>query len=261
MDAIEITNTKLIICSISVILVSISTFLLKIKVAQNILISAFRAVAQLFLVGLILKELFKMDNIYLVMLTAIWMIFWAAITINGRIKNRPTSIFWPALFSMFICSLSITLFATTFIIQTDPLKAQYFIPILGMILGNAMNGITLSINHLLNNLKIKRYEINQYLFLGATYKEATQLIFADSIRAGLIPIINTLMSVGLVTLPGMMTGQILAGADPLNAIKYQIIVMFLILAAITFGSIITTYMIRAKCFTHDDVLSENLFRK
>jgi putative ABC transport system permease protein len=118
-----------------------------------------------------------------------------------------------------------------------------------MIISNSMNAISISLDRLFSDLRKQRDEVELALCLGATYQEATGTILRETIRAGMIPSINSMMTVGLASIPGMMTGQILAGSDPVIAIKYQIIVMLMLVASTAIGSIIVVSVIRRRCFT------------
>jgi putative ABC transport system permease protein len=139
---------------------------------------------------------------------------------------------------MFISSFSITLFALWVIIGSEPwYSPQYAIPLLGMLLGNTMNGVSLSLDRLTHGAWQQRDIIEQRLMLGATRNEAFLDIRKQSIRAGMIHIINAMTTAGLVNLPGMMTGQIIAGSPPVEAVKYQILIMFLIASGTGFGII------------------------
>jgi putative ABC transport system permease protein len=109
---------------------------------------------------------------------------------------------------------------TAVVFQVDPWwMPQYFIPLGGMIAGNSMNAISICLERLLTGLRDRRERIELALSMGATYREATSDLLGDAVRAGMIPSINALMTVGLVSLPGMMTGQILAGVAPVSAVK------------------------------------------
>ena len=105
-----------------------------------------------------------------------------------------------------------------------------------MVLGNTMNGVSLATDHFLESVKEKGHEIEMELAMGATRWEAARRPVAEAVRRGMIPIVNSMMVVGVVSLPGMMTGQILAGSDPTVAVKYQIMVMFLIAAGASMGA-------------------------
>ena len=126
--------------------------------------------------------------------------------------------------------------------------AQQIIPIAGMVIGNSMNAMAISLERLLGDLRGRRGEVEMQLCLGADYREASQDIFRDAMRAGMIPSINSMMAVGVVFIPGMMTGQILAGADPVSAIRYQIVVMVMLVGSTALGSLLVLSLVRRRCF-------------
>ena len=148
-------------------------------------------------------------------------------------------------FSMFISSFLITILALVFIVRPDPwYTPQYTIPLLGMLLGNTMNGIAIAMDRRTQTAWEQRAVIEARLMLGERWEAAISDYRRQAIRSGMIPIINAMAAAGIVSLPGMMTGQILAGAAPVEAVKYQILIMFLIttgtglgtLAAVSIGS-------------------------
>jgi putative ABC transport system permease protein len=117
-----------------------------------------------------------------------------------------------------------------------------------MVLGNSLTGISLCLDTLLEALSERRAYVETELALGASRWEAVREPLAQSVRRGLIPIINSMMVVGLVSLPGMMTGQILQGADPLQAVKYQIVVMFMIAASTSLGCMTMALLVYRRLF-------------
>jgi putative ABC transport system permease protein len=123
-----------------------------------------------------------------------------------------------------------------------------FIPLLGMIIGNSLNGISLSLDRFLGACANERRRIESRLALGATPNEAVQPIVREAIRTGMIPMMNAMAIVGVVSLPGMMTGQLLAGADPMDAVLYQIVVMYMIAAAVALGSSMVVLLARRRVF-------------
>jgi putative ABC transport system permease protein len=123
-----------------------------------------------------------------------------------------------------------------------------------MILGNSMNGIAISLDRLYSEARSRSAEIEAMLTFGATPWEAIRSIVREAIRAGMTPTINSLMVVGLVSLPGMMTGQILGGADPQEAVRYQIVVMLMIAAAVAIGCLILVGLSYKKLFNRDGAL-------
>ncbi len=131
--------------------------------------------------------------------------------------------------SMATSSFAVTILATVVVIGTDPwYHPQYLIPLLGMLLGNTMTGIALSLDRLTQTAWEQRDVIEARLALGQEWSAAISSVVKESIRSGMIPIINSMAVAGLVSLPGMMTGQIIAGRPPDEAVKYQILIMFLI---------------------------------
>jgi len=136
--------------------------------------------------------------------------------------------------SMLIGTVVSILFFLFIVINIDPwFMPQYFIPISGMLIGNSMTGISLGAQGLINGMKDSKKEIENSLMLGATPHQATKDIQNRSFYNAVLPTINSMIGMGIVFLPGMMTGQILAGAAPLTAIKYQIVVMLGILGSAT----------------------------
>ena len=209
-----------------------------------------RTFAQLFLMGDVLKYLFQLSSLWVILALFAFMVFWAAYTIRSRLTEKSVPIFLPTYLSMLISYTLVTILVTSVIVQVKPWYApQYFIPLGGMIIGNSMNAITISLERLFAELRSRREEIELGLCLGASYQEAPQQIFRSTVRAGMIPSINALMTVGLVSIPGMMTGQILAGSDPVVAIKYQIVVMLMIAAATAIGAVGLVYLVRQRCCT------------
>ena len=139
---------------------------------------------------------------------------------------------------MFVSAFAVMTLTLLVIVGPDPWYApRYAIPLLGMVLGNTMSGIALSLDRLLQSAWQQRAVIEQRLMLGQTRGEAIGDIRRASMRTGLTPIINAMAAAGLVVLPGMMTGQILAGSPPMEAVKYQILIMFLIAAGTGFGAV------------------------
>ncbi len=250
MNVEPISWWQLGLCMIFVIIAGTGSIMLKLRLEKDLAWGTVRTFAQLFLVGYVLKWVFAIDHPVPVLLLYVGMILAAALNIRGRIKQRQIPFFLPTFASMVVSYLLVTTLVTAVIIQVEPwYKPQYFIPLGGMIIGNAMNAITIGLERLFTDLRKRRAEIELMLSLGATYPEATEAILRDAVRAGMLPSINALMTVGLVSLPGMMTGQILAGSPPMTAVKYQIVVMLMIAAATAIGSIIVVHLVRRRCFT------------
>jgi putative ABC transport system permease protein len=150
---------------------------------------------------------------------------------------------------MFVSSFTVVLIALFVVVRVKPWYApQYAIPLLGMLLGNTMNGVALGLDRLTETAWKQRESIEARLILGQTWNEAISDIRHESMRSALTPIINTMSIVGLVSLPGMMTGQILSGASPMDAVKYQIMILFLIAGGIGLGSMVAVQMAARRLF-------------
>ncbi|WP_246051944.1 ABC transporter permease [Desulfobotulus mexicanus] len=216
------------------------SLLLRLNIGRQLMVSALRTVLQLSLLGFVLKFIFDLVNPGLIALMAFFMITTAGWEVMQRQSYRFSGIwgFGIGTSAMCLSSFLITLFALIAIIGKDPWYApQYAIPLLGMILGNTMTGIAIGLDRLTQTVWEKKAVIETRLMLGQKFSEAVSDIRRDSIRSGLIPIINAMSVAGIVSLPGMMTGQILAGAPPMEAVKYQILIMFLIAGGAGFGTI------------------------
>lgn len=127
-----------------------------------------------------------------------------------------------------------------------------------MLLGNILNGISLAIDRFLQGLSEGRFRVEGALALGASAWEAAHPEIREALRVGMIPTINSMMVMGIVSLPGMMTGQILAGAEPQDAVLYQIAIMFMIAAATALGALIVVLLSFRVLFRNQRLLSERL---
>lgn len=225
-----------------VILLAIISLYMQLHIAKSLLVAALRTTAQLLLIGLVLNVLFANVNLWFVTAISLIMLSVAAREVLARQQRRFHG-WWGygvGSASMFISAFSITLLTLWVVINNDPwYSPQYAIPLLGMLLGNTMNGVALSLDRLTHEAWQQQEIIEQRLMLGDDRKTAFADIRRDSIRSGMIPIINAMTTAGLVNLPGMMTGQILAGSAPVEAVKYQILILFLIAAGTGFGVIIS----------------------
>jgi len=199
------------------------------------IIASLRMTAQLLLVGFLLDWVFALNNPVWILGVALFMTTIASITAVGRTSKRFAEIYVSSFVSVLGTAFFIMFFALKGILQIDPwYSPQYLFPLLGMVLGNTINGISLGLDRFMDSLSVRRKEVE--LSLGATSWEAANELIRDALRTSLIPTINSMLVMGIVSLPGMMTGQILAGVSPGEAVRYQIIVVFIIAAAAALGS-------------------------
>jgi putative ABC transport system permease protein len=216
---------------------AISVFL-KLGLERRLLLAAVATVAQLLLIGLVLDWVFRLNRGDLVLALMAAMTLIAGTAAVRRTHLRYPGIWLASVTSVWASSWAMGSLAVFVLVGVRPWYApQYAIPLLGMILGNTLNGISLGLDRLGGELAARRPQVEALLTLGATGWEAARRPIQEAVRTGLIPIINAMMVVGVVSLPGMMTGQILAGASPLEAVKYQIVIMFLIASGTALGTV------------------------
>ncbi len=182
--------------------------------ATNAFYAIARMLAQLLIIGYFLVYIFESDHAGIIILVLTVMVFASSWIALGTIKDKRRLLYKHAFISIALGGGINLILVTQFVLVLDPwYQPQFMIPLAGMIFANSMNSISLSIERL-----------NAELARNVPYKEARTI----ALQASLIPVINSLFAVGLVSLPGMMTGQILSGVSPLIAIRYQIMVMCMI---------------------------------
>lgn len=209
---------------------------LRLGLGRSLVIASVRMSAQLLLVGLVLDWVFGLDDPLPVLGVAMVMATLAAVSAVQRTRRRFAGVYWDAFVSVVGAAFLVTGVAVVGIVRVDPwFEAQYAIPLLGMVLGNVLNGISLALDRFTEGVVGRREWIETALSLGASRWEAAHDLVRDALRVGMIPTINSMMVMGIVSLPGMMTGQILAGAAPADAVRYQIVIVFMIAAAAALG--------------------------
>ena len=237
---ITLSHVDLVIASGLVLLLALLSTRMRTGISQQLVIAAIRTALQLTLIGLVLKALFASAHPGWVALMSLFMLMVAGREVMVRQERRFRGWWGYAVgtFSMFLSSFAVTIFALIVILGDDPwYTPQYAIPLLGMLLGNTMNGIAIAMDRLTHAAWEQRNLIEARLMLGERWDTAISEYRRQAIRSGMIPIINAMAAAGVVSLPGMMTGQILAGAAPVEAVKYQILIMFLIAVGTGLGTL------------------------
>ncbi|MCH8504431.1 MAG: iron export ABC transporter permease subunit FetB [Ectothiorhodospiraceae bacterium] len=239
MQVIELGWLDLSLAALLVVALAGTTYVTRLGLERDMLIAAVRTVLQLALIGFLLETLFAFAALHWVALMALAMLLIAGREVMARQKRRLIGgwAFGIGTVSMFVSSFAVTILALVVIIGPEPwYTPQYAIPLLGMMLGNTMTGVALSLDRLTEGAWRQRLVIEGRLMLGQPWSAAMADIRRDAMRSGMIPPINAMAAAGVVSLPGMMTGQILAGSPPALAVKYQILVMFIITAGTGFGT-------------------------
>ncbi len=212
-----------------IVLCSGISLFLGLALEKKIILATVRSCLQLALLGYVLTWLFTQNGPWVFFFVFMFMALVASQTAMKRVARRHKGLFWVTYISIFFSSFltgSYTLFIS---IPQDPwFDITRSIPLIGMILGNSLTGVSLTMDKLTDHLALKKNEIEESLSLGATRFEACRSLLVDSIQTGMTPILNSMMVVGLVSIPGMMTGQLLAGNSPTQASLYQMAILLII---------------------------------
>jgi putative ABC transport system permease protein len=260
--AIKLDALDLTVAASLVLVAGLVSVALRLRLEKRLALASLRTVVQLLLVGYVLKYVFGLATLVAVGGMAAVMIVAASRAAVQRSSRTFGGATLHAFLTLAIVGLVSTTAVTTLVVSVDPwYRPRYFIPLLGMVLGNGLTGISLAMDTLLESLAERRAEVEMELAHGATRWEAALPPLRDAVRRGMIPIINSMMVVGLVSLPGMMTGQILAGADPLEAVKYQVVIMFMLAGATSLGCIGMALLIYRRLFNDRHQLRTDLIRR
>lgn len=227
-----------------------------IKREKQILIASTRMTIQLTIMGYILMFVFSNPSWWLTSLMIVIMISFAIYNSIKRVKIKMSKELKVIIaFSIAFGALLTATFFIVIVLSVRPwFNPQYFIPISGMIVGNSMTGIALGANKLCSDFEEKRVEIENSLMLGASPVAATKGIVNNAFDTAILPTMNNMLTMGIVSLPGMMTGQILSGTFPLTAIKYQIGILLAILGSTAVATVLFVTLGYRTFFTKDNRL-------
>ncbi|MDI9600300.1 MAG: iron export ABC transporter permease subunit FetB [Acidobacteriota bacterium] len=218
----------------------------RLDVERDIGLACVRAFVQLMAVGYIIHLILQTDRPLYVALTLAAMLLFAVITSARRARGLPGA--W-TLAATSIGVASMATLAVMLVLGIIPAGARYVIPIGGMLIGNCMNVASVTAVRLLEDAADRRPQIEASLALGASPRQSTATLARRSVRLAMVPVIDSTKTTGLVFLPGAMTGMILAGAAPLQAVRLQAVVMFMLLAAVALTASIVSYLAPGRLFT------------
>lgn len=248
-DIIDLSFLQVGLAYIFVLLVIAIVRIRGIRREREIVISSVRMTLQLVLVVYILVYVFDNPNPLATVAIVVVMVVFAIYTILNRFKgNMSSALRWVVVFSMSFGTLSCIAYFLVVVVRVSPwYEPQYVVPVAGMLIGNSMTGISLGVHSLLDGMTTRRHIVEEALLLGATPRAATREIINNTFDAAIMPTINSMIGMGIVFLPGMMTGQILSGTVPTTAIAYQIAIMLGILGAVAL-TIITMLQLGCRTF-------------
>ncbi|PAD37765.1 iron export ABC transporter permease subunit FetB [Terribacillus sp. 7520-G] len=227
---------------------------LRLGLEKDTLVATIRSIIQLFAVGYVLQFIFDSENIMYILLMVALMI--GAATQNARKKGASIrGITWKLVLTFIV--IEILTQGILLGLRITPPTAQYIIPLSGMVIGNSMVLGILFLNRFTAEVASRKEEMELILSLGGTPKQAIQQSLLASIKASTIPTIESQKTIGLVQLPGMMSGQIIAGADPLQAVMFQLLILFLLLTTAIVTSIMLGFLSYPTRFNERMQITEN----
>lgn len=233
------TYTTLSLTLIFVLIPLLLSKTLKLNLEKDTVIATIRSIVQLLAVGYVLKLVFDSEHIIYILLMITLMIGTA--TLNARKKGKAIKgITWKIAFTLIVIEVITQGILIGFHIV--PATAQYIIPISGMLIGNSMVLSILFLNRFTAEIEASRDEMELILSLGGTPKQAIHTQLTNAIRASMIPTIESQKTIGLVQLPGMMSGQIIGGADPVQAVQFQLLIIFALLTTAAISSILIGFL-------------------
>jgi len=242
---IQLAVPDLAVAALSLLIGTGLSIMMSLNLQRSLAIAVVRMCAQLILVGLLLRHVFAVASPVLTLLVTVVMLLAASYEVASR---QPSGLHGWLRFGLGGTAVTIStvfvvaLALTTALRQAEWSDARHTIPLMGIILGTAMNSTSLALNAILGSVRREQRAIEARLALGADRYLALRELRASAARNGMIPVINQMAGAGIITLPGIMTGQILAGMDPLDAAKYQILLMLLLSGAGVIGVIISSQL-------------------
>ncbi|MBU0982269.1 MAG: iron export ABC transporter permease subunit FetB [candidate division Zixibacteria bacterium] len=243
---IDLGYTEVLLSSALMVLALVLTFFWKIPVQKDIALGSVRAFVQLVAVGYALKYIFDLESPWLILLAMLVMLSVGAYTAAGKAKDVKNAFGITLISMLFGSAVTLGLMLALGIVTFE---ARYVIPLAGMIIGNSMNAAALTMNRISTDLRDHAPAIEAALALGKSWRTASRRFQKEAAIAGMLSMLNFLKTVGLVALPGAMTGMILAGAEPLKAVLFQIIVGYMLLGAVSVTSIMVLELTVRQFFT------------
>lgn len=239
-----------------VVLAALLSYWQRLNLEKEMAYSIFRAFLQLSVIGFVLQFIFNQGNAWWIILAYLFMVSVAGYTAGQRAKHVPHGKYVAG--ASILVGTAITMFLLV-LLKVFPFTPRYIIPVAGMMVGNAMTVTGVTMKRLRDDIKIQMNLVETALALGATPRQATVEQVKRSLVIALSPVLDNAKTVGLISLPGAMTGLIMGGASPLEAIQLQIVVMNMLIGASTFSSIMSTYLCWPAFFTKAYQLETNVF--
>jgi putative ABC transport system permease protein len=220
---------------------------------RDIAVAVGRSFVQLTAIGYVIKAIFDSDNLAFVVALLAAMVTFGALTARGRAKKVPGAL-RPLVIALAIAA--VTTLGLVVALGVFPAKARYLVPVGGMVIGNAMTAAAVSLNRLGDEVESSASTIEATLALGATATQAMQPVIRRSLRSGMIPLIDSTKTTGLIFFPGTMVGMLLAGAAPIDAVRLQLVLLYVLLGSVSLGALTSVLLAYRNFFTPAHQLRE-----
>jgi putative ABC transport system permease protein len=216
-------------------------------------LAVLRSFLQLTAIGYVIKAIFDSDSLWVVMLLLAVMVSVGTFTARGRAKAVPGALGAIAIALTLAAAVTLGLVLALGVFPATP---RYLVPVGGMVIGNAMTASAVALNRLADEVQGQAGLIEASLALGATARQASAGLVTKSLRSGLIPLIDQTKTTGMVTFPGVLVGSLLAGAAPLDAVRYQLVLLWILLGAVALAALIAVSLGYRGFFTSAHQLRE-----
>jgi putative ABC transport system permease protein len=239
MSTISISLTE-VAASLALIAVAIAvSFWRRAELEQDIAVATVRSFVQLTAVGYVIQAIFDTDSLWLVAALLAGMVGFGAWTARGRAKGVPGATVPIALALAVAAAVTLGLVLALGVFKPEP---RYLVPVGGMVIGNSMTAVAVALNRLADEMHDGRRQVEAMLALGATSNQAARAIVARSLRSGMIPLVDSTKTTGIVFFPGTMVGMLLAGAEPVDAVRLQVVLLWVLLGAVALAGLIAVSM-------------------
>jgi UDP-glucose/iron transport system permease protein len=239
MSTVSITLGE-VAASLALIAVAVAvSFWRRADLEQDIAVSVLRSFLQLTAVGYVIQAIFDTDSLWLVVALLAGMVGFGAWTARGRAKGVPAVTIPIVLALAVAAAVTLGLVLAVGVFEPTP---RYLVPVGGMVIGNSMTAVAVALNRLADEMNDGRRQVEAMLALGATSNQASRAIVTRSLRSGMIPLIDSTKTTGIVFFPGTMVGMLVAGAEPVDAVRLQIVLLWVLLGAVALAGLIAVSM-------------------
>jgi putative ABC transport system permease protein len=240
--------------SLALIVVAIAvSFWRRAELEQDIAVAVVRSFIQLTAIGYVIQAIFDSDSLWLVLALLAGMVGFGTWTAHGRAKAVPGAT-GPILLALSVAAaVTLGLVVALGVFKAEP---RYLVPVGGMVIGNSMTAVAVALNRLADEMHDGRRQVEAMLALGATSFQAARAIVTRSLRSGMIPLVDSTKTTGIVFFPGTMVGMLIAGAEPVDAVRLQVVLLWVLLGAVALAGLIATSLGYRGFFTDADQLRE-----